>query len=147
MGLQSTAPSSTIVSASVTVGQSSPIGVSRASSGLTLRAGVWPIFAAPGDFFVDSDGDGIPDSADNCRLDPNPAQVDADLDGFGNLCDGDFDNDGLTNFADLAFFRSVFLTSDAVADLDSNGSVNFADLAVLRALFFQPPGPGASGSP
>jgi len=148
VGLQSTAPNPSIGSASVTLGQPSPVGVSTSPSGLTLRSGVWPIFAAPGGAGdPDSDGDGVLDVSDNCLLVPNPAQVDADLDGFGNLCDADLDNDGVTNFVDLAIFRVLFLTSDAVADLDSDGTVDFADLARLRALFFQPPGPGATGAP
>lgn len=36
---------------------------------------------------VDSDGDGIDDSTDNCLLVENPSQLDADGDGLGNACD------------------------------------------------------------
>jgi putative cell wall-binding protein len=35
----------------------------------------------------DSDGDGIPDAADNCPLDPNVSQYDGDGDGIGAVCD------------------------------------------------------------
>ncbi len=35
----------------------------------------------------DSDGDEIPDSEDNCPVDPNPDQADADEDGLGDVCD------------------------------------------------------------
>ncbi|XP_065839869.1 uncharacterized protein [Oscarella lobularis] len=35
----------------------------------------------------DRDGDGIPDLADNCLLDPNPDQSDFDSDGRGDACD------------------------------------------------------------
>ena len=35
----------------------------------------------------DSDGDGIPDDEDNCRLTFNPGQSDIDGDGAGDLCD------------------------------------------------------------
>ena len=36
---------------------------------------------------VDTDGDGLPDKADNCPAVPNPDQLDSDLDGYGDVCD------------------------------------------------------------
>lgn len=36
---------------------------------------------------LDSDGDGIPDAADNCPTVPNPGQADSDGDGIGDDCD------------------------------------------------------------
>lgn len=35
----------------------------------------------------DTDGDGIPDSADNCPTEANPDQSDLDFDGLGDVCD------------------------------------------------------------
>lgn len=43
----------------------------------------------------DTDGDGIPDYADNCPSEPNKEQTDADGDGFGSACECD-DADSLT---------------------------------------------------
>jgi hypothetical protein len=36
---------------------------------------------------IDTDGDGIPDSSDNCPDTCNPEQLDADGDGIGDICD------------------------------------------------------------
>jgi hypothetical protein len=48
---------------------------------------------------VDSDGDDIPDSGDNCRLTSNPGQEDTDLDGLGDAC-ADSDGDGVLDSVD-----------------------------------------------
>jgi Zn-dependent metalloprotease len=48
----------------------------------------------------DDDGDFVPDARDNCPLDPNPDQANADGVGPGDVCDPDADNDGLLNDAD-----------------------------------------------
>ncbi len=91
----------------------------------------------------DTDGDGLPDTTDNCIERANPTQGDADGDGYGNACDADFSNDGLVNFADLAILRSGFGSNDPLTDLDDSGFVNFADLGIFRQLFGSPPGPSA----
>ena len=94
----------------------------------------------------DSDTDLIPNVIDNCRLVHNPNQLDADQDGFGNLCDGDFDGDCQTDFFDFQLMRESFFSNDPVIDLDGNGVVDFTDLAVFKGLLFNAPGPGSEDS-
>ena len=66
---------------------------------------------------------------------------DTDGDGYGNICDPDFDNSGVINASDLAYLKSHFFSTDPDADLDGSGFVNAADLAILKQMFFGPPGP------
>jgi len=93
--------------------------------------------------YPDFDGDGIYDDADNCIEQANTSQVDTDKDGYGNLCDGDLDNNGLVNSLDLSLFKSRFRTTDPDADLNSDGIVNSLDLSILKSLFSKAPGPAA----
>ena len=99
---------------------------------------------------TDSDLDGVPDSDDNCTLVPNGplipdaggySQRDTDNDGYGNICDPDFDNNGFINAADLAYLKANFFSGDPHADLNGDGFVNAADLAIAKQMFFGPPGP------
>ena len=90
---------------------------------------------------LDSDGDGVADSVDNCREVANALQVDADADGFGNRCDPDLNSDGIVNVVDLGLLRARFFSADAVADFNVDGAVNIVDLGILRSYFFLPPGP------
>jgi hypothetical protein len=62
---------------------------------------------------ADRDGDGRPDGVDNCADAASFAMTDADADGFGNLCDGDLDNDGLVDDDDVSAVRAC-----VGADLD-----------------------------
>lgn len=101
-------------------------------------------------FQPDTDGDAVPDEADNCSVVANgpndaptagPAQNDTDGDGFGNRCDGDFNNDCIVNPLDLGILRSVFFSVAPDADLNGDGIVNPIDLGLFRTLFFGAPGP------
>jgi Thrombospondin type 3 repeat/Bacterial Ig domain len=50
---------------------------------------------------TDDDGDGVLDTADNCPVDANAGQQNADGDTLGDACDGDRDGDGVGNAADV----------------------------------------------
>ncbi len=92
---------------------------------------------------LDSDLDGTQDACDNCTLVSNAAQRDTDLDGFGNRCDADFDNDGAVTLQDVAHFINTFGTTDADSDFDGDGYVNFFDVVVLIKSYLLPPGPSS----
>ncbi|MFZ5622641.1 MAG: S8 family serine peptidase [Pseudomonadota bacterium] len=90
---------------------------------------------------VDTDGDGVTDACDNCVLIANAGQRDSDADGYGNRCDTDLNNDGITNSLDTALLRTAYLSGDADADFNGDGIVNGLDIGVLRSFYLQPPGP------
>jgi hypothetical protein len=54
------------------------------------------------------DSVGVGDMSDNCTNVANPDQRDNNGDGYGNVCDTDLNNNGTTNFSDLAAMRAAF---------------------------------------
>ena len=105
----------------------------------------------------DRDADGVPDSSDNCREEPNPTQRDSNGDGVGNRCDADVDDDGrvetswgriypLDARGDL---EAIALTArngphNPDHDLDGDGRVDQRDLALAQLWLFRSPGPSAT---
>ena len=95
----------------------------------------------------DQDQDGVDDPFDNCLLDPNPDQYDSNLDGYGNLCDTDFDNDGGTGLTDYGIFKPAFgkqLGNPAYnpdADAEGDGGIGLIDFGLFKLSFGSPPGP------
>jgi hypothetical protein len=107
------------------------------------RAGpVWQFTTGADGLPADADTDGSADVIDNCLGLANADQRDTDVDGYGNLCDADFNNNGLVDSQDGAVLRSRFgSSSHPHQDLNGNGVVDSNDGARLKAGFGQPPGP------
>ncbi len=107
-------------------------------------AGLLSLLLASPSFAADTDNDGIDDTLDNCTQAANPDQRDTDGDGYGNLCDGDLDNDGIVSTVDLVLLRNALSTGgSAAADFDGDGAVNSSDLSLFRQMLFKPPGPAS----
>jgi hypothetical protein len=100
-----------------------------------------------GPALLDQDQDGVPDPSDDCLLKANPDQRDTDLDGYGNLCDGDFDGDGAVGGSDFSLFKLAYLKAQgdpgyqADIDLDGDGAVDGADFSRFKAMYLGAPGP------
>jgi len=70
----------------------------------------------------DADGDGVCDRADNCPQCANPSQSDFDLDGLGDPCDPDDDNDGDPDRTDPAPHNAQISTyTPSVAGAEPSG--------------------------
>lgn len=134
-------------------------------SAVTMRFMGSPSLKVHADFDGDADFDGVADLLDNCvnvsngpytsgfvPTSTHKIQRDTDGDGFGNLCDGDFDGDGDTDSADQAVFNAAYPSTtasgnwNANADLTGNGAVDDTDNGLFTALLSSPPGPGSAGS-
>ena len=110
-------------------------------------------FSANAGAVADSDSDTVPDQFDNCSDDANgpgdPSnQVDSDIDGYGNACDADYDNDGgeLVNIPDFSIFLAAF-TGGATTVTDHNGDAltTVADFSTFLAQFQGVDAVGPSG--
>jgi len=93
----------------------------------------------------DTDGDGAPDALDNCVESANADQCDTDADGYGNVCDADFNNDGFVGGPDYNVLRTEFLQAvppgDPDVDLTCDGAIGNPDFNIFRARYGGFPGP------
>ena len=100
-------------------------------------------------FADDFDGDGVEDGFDNCSERANPTQDDTDGDFCGNLCDGDYNNDGFSaGIVDFLEFSIAFGTMDEEKvhrDPVSGKTVGHRDWGFYMAdLRFTAPGPSGT---
>jgi hypothetical protein len=102
---------------------------------------------------ADVDADGYDDEADNCIWMPNGtgevAQCDTDMDGYGNACDGDFDQNLSTNANDgnklVAESKPPGAYSGMGTDMNCDGSVDANDFMEYFLRSFDSGKPGPSG--
>ena len=111
----------------------------------------------------DTDSDGTTDSNDNCTVVVNSfllpatgctaqqdgltAQNPDEPDGYGTVCDTDFNNNGATDAADLGAMLTAAtnVSTDVDKDLNCNGAADAADLGVTLVDFAAVQTPGPSG--
>jgi uncharacterized repeat protein (TIGR03806 family) len=99
----------------------------------------------------DGDGDGTPDSADNCVVVANPDQRDSNRDGIGDRCDGDFNGDRKVDNVDLRIMGAALDTAQGNGgfrrdrDLDGDFDIDLNDYRLLKRLYGKPPGPSCCG--
>jgi hypothetical protein len=92
----------------------------------------------------DEDIDGVSDENDNCSRVINWGQDDSDNDDCGNLCDADYDNDGIVGFTDFGEFLLAFLSNDEEkchVEPIPGCSVGFPDFGFFVSRYLRPPGP------
>jgi hypothetical protein len=102
---------------------------------------------------ADADSDLVPDAFDNCLDIPNGPgeasnQVDTDIDGYGEACDPDYDQDIVVGLTDFSIFLGDFTTGTPAngTDHDGDGVTGLTDFSVFVAFFSSSPAvPGPSG--
>lgn len=118
------------------------VGVLTIFMAFLLAAGI--PFGAFAGTVPDTDSDTVPDNVDNCMMVPNapPLDCDVDQDGYGNICDADFDNGGAVGATDFPIFTANWAQpAPNVADLDCGGAVGATDFPLFTGAWAQPPGP------
>jgi hypothetical protein len=91
---------------------------------LSSRDGAYSFKEDGGALNLDSDGDGVLDSEDNCPLVVNPDQADTDGDGTGNACYADDDTDLVDDLSD----NCPRVANADQTDTDGDGQGDACDL-------------------
>jgi hypothetical protein len=122
------------------------VGVLAMMFACLLAVGL-PLAAAAGPL-PDMDSDTILDQDDNCKLVPQTVGVnDCDTDGYGNLCDCDFNvpGDNLCGAPDFNIFKPNFGSAVPPApsnvDMTCDGLVGAPDFNLFKPRFGGTPGP------
>lgn len=106
---------------------------------------------------TDTDGDGVPDSFDNCvTRDNGPLQATAScngqedgliVDGYGRPCDSDTNNNGATDLSDVSatFAAAGVVSTNPTFDYNCNGAADLSDVAKAFTDAAAVAAPGPSG--
>jgi hypothetical protein len=95
----------------------------------------------------DVDGDAVNNASDNCSHHRNSDQDDTDCDGYGNLCDADYDDSGIVGFPDFGQFVLAFGSADMEKCHNQpipGCVVGFPDFGSFVTMFGSPPGPSGT---
>ncbi|MBF0621525.1 MAG: thrombospondin type 3 repeat-containing protein [Magnetococcales bacterium] len=79
---------------------------------------------------ADRDRDGLLDTEDNCPNDSNTDQSDLDLDGQGDMCDEDDDNDGMSDAFEILYNLNPLSNGDSDEDHDQDGLSNLEEAQI-----------------
>jgi hypothetical protein len=111
-----------------------------------LVVGVFPPQSGAGPC-EDPDGDSVCTPVDNCSTVSNASQCDTNGDGYGNICDPDYDNNFGIGQSDKTAFNSAWATAppgppyDPDIDADCNNGIGQSDLTNFNSYWGGVPGP------
>jgi hypothetical protein len=97
----------------------------------------------------DGDSDGVCDVMDNCTVVPNNGQRDTNANGFGNICDPDFNNDGIVGEQDSVILSNLWgkTVGDPAfnpdVDLDGDNMIGQEDYDIMMLYWGDQPGPSS----